>query len=424
MAMGMLLLIGSVAAAISSAAGKGGVRIKGGDPVSAKELKDNQDINSVKYEIRSENGTKTVTRSGTSLATVVGLAGLTPGEVSYLTFRRADGTLLYLSRDDIFNPSFRNGLQVVISASGDAIRLTRPLRPGSSDFNGSDDFKTSADDPSLRGTSNATGNVLGVRIKASDSTPSKGSPVTFTASPKGRLPGETATVKWDFGDGSTATGTTVKHTYAKELKGTAVVTATATGSLGSGGQGSTGVRVGPANTFETQDPDDGPTVCDPECDDGSGSGSGGTTPPGPGTTDTNPDYNYPDYATPTYPSYPDYSGYPDYSTPPDPGTSPTPNNSTAPPGQQDPTQGLPVDPGLETVSGTLVTDLSGTAAPTGSDASEAASTPSYSSEATIDQFTKADSESSMTLPLTGMGVALLLLGGAGRELQGSRRRAL
>lgn len=389
LALGSLALVCAVATAISAAASGTGVKIKGRAQVSAGEIKAKQDINGEKYTVRSEPHKKGVTkpRYGTSIETIVRRRNLNQQDFGYLIFPRSDGSSIYLSSDDIFHPkhSFPDGPAFVTVKSG-STRLFRPLRKDKSDVNAGDLLESKPGQP-LGTVEPHQGNVLAIAIESSENKPGEGDSVQLTATPEGRKPGETISFSWQFSDGETAEGETVSHTVDKQ--GSFVATVTASGDEDSGGEASVALDVGK--------PSPAP----------SNGGSGGVVP------GYNPGSSYNPYPY-------DYgSGIPPATTTP----NPSPPETPAPSPQKDPAQSAPAAPDLQTISGTLVTDLSPAGSPSGASPGDPAPAPSAPSPSVV-SFEQNNSATSLTLPLTGLGVLLLFLGGAGRELLESRRRQL
>jgi hypothetical protein len=413
----------SLAAGSGGAASEVGISLRsasGREFVSGTTLAANVDVPPTTYTLRASPGKpgEQVTRSGTSIARVMQLASLTPDDVGFLAIPRPNGTISYLSRADIFEPPFAEG-PALVSVDSSSIRYFRPVR-GPDDVNADDNIAT-PNGQSLD-LSVHTGNLLKVRASASPRKVTAGKPVSFSASADGGLPGERISFAWQFGDGASADGKSVSHTFKRE--GTYLARADATGNEDSGGSspelaitvGNPPHHGGPGSGPPTGGSGNGPSGSGGGNSGGTGSPSngGGTTtagPPGAGGTSGS-------FPSPQVPSTTYGGGYPSTfpqtpSTPTTPSIPTTPQTTTPSTGQAPPAEASPSPTaGLTQVSGTLVAST-GAAPPAGAEVGVGSGSPSEPS-ATSDS-----GSGSAPLPWIAIAVAALLAAGAAIELRGA-----
>jgi len=218
----------------SPAAAAPGVAVQAPGHAAPLTLSDAQvralaDVGRTRYRLRDEPGgaTRAVTRAGTSLAAVLRAVGIDPAAVPALELTRDDGSVGYLSRDEI-DPA--RGAPPIVWAAGGRVGFLRAASDAQ-DANGRDAFSPSAGTP-LRLTVRLTA-VLRVRIRAQPAKPAPRDPVTFTAEVSGAQPGESVAYEWRFGDGTTAAGQVAEHAFRR--RGTYTVTLRVAGSTGAGG---------------------------------------------------------------------------------------------------------------------------------------------------------------------------------------------
>ncbi len=123
---------GTLAAALllaAPAAAAPGVAVQVPGQAAPLELSDTRlrqlaDVAPATYRLRDERGgrARTVTRGGTSLATVLRATGIDPAAVPSLEVTRDDGSLAYLSRDQI-EPA--TGRPPLVWAAGGRVGLLR-----------------------------------------------------------------------------------------------------------------------------------------------------------------------------------------------------------------------------------------------------------------------------------------------------------
>jgi hypothetical protein len=167
----------------------------------------------------------------------------------FLTVPRSNGTTAYLPARDFEEPEsvFEGGIPPIFFVDSAATRFYRPLLAGDGDdVNAEDNVATVSGEALTVGVHD--GNVVMVQASASPTSTTIGSPVEFTASVAGGLPGESFSFDWTFGDGGSATGESVSHPFAGS--GTYEVRVTAVGGEGSGGE-SSAVDVVVGNPPET-----------------------------------------------------------------------------------------------------------------------------------------------------------------------------
>ncbi|HKZ14038.1 MAG TPA: PKD domain-containing protein [Solirubrobacterales bacterium] len=150
----------------------------------------------------------------------------------YLTIPRPNGTVAYLAASDF--EEFEGEAPPLFSVEkSSATRFWRPPRAGDpNDINAEDNIATPSGEALVVGVH--YGHVVGVEVTASTTSTNAGSPVQFTASASGGMPGEEFTYHWTFGDGTGGEGPTPSHTFGGS--GTYVVRVTALGSKDSGGE--------------------------------------------------------------------------------------------------------------------------------------------------------------------------------------------
>ena len=242
--------------------------------VTSAQIEALADVPATAYRVRDEAGrrARTLRLSGTRLATVLRAAGVDPAALPTLEITRDDGTILYLSRNQI-DPGA--GAPPLLYVRGRSVGFARDSG-GRDDVNGPDLFTSSSGTP-IRVTVSPTA-VLSVRVTTGRDRIEPGGRVRFEATVEGQLPGEALDYEWRFGNGRTAAGVGgAVHRFAR--RGRYEVVLRVTGDQGSGGssapvlvQVGAPVRAG-AGTGSGSERGVAPM-------NGAADGSGGT-PPGP-----------------------------------------------------------------------------------------------------------------------------------------------
>jgi hypothetical protein len=242
------------------------------------------------YTLRSRSGgagTK-LRLAGLSMRGLLELAGINPSSIRFVSVIRANGSLATLNRADVLSPPFPEG-PALITDEGSTTRFFRPVR-GAGGTNAADNITSSNAGP-LEITVDG-GTLLAVRATASTKQTKPGTSVTFSARVKFPPAGANITYHWDFGDGTTAEGQRVTHTFASEgyqqiqvaARGTNGVTAACRQVCG--GVAAVDVRVGnPKGGTNAPDQSPGSGTGNPNAP-GSGSGAGAGGPGGSGGGDT------------------------------------------------------------------------------------------------------------------------------------------
>jgi hypothetical protein len=248
------------------------------------------DVGPTTYTLRSSAGsagTKLRLR-GLSMRGLLELAGVNPSSVRFVSVIRANGSLAVLNHADIAESSFPEG-PALVTDEGATTRFFRPVRGGGG-TNAADNITSSAAGP-LEITVDG-GTLLAVRATASPKQTKPGETVTFSARVKFPPAGAQITYHWDFGDGTTAVGQRVTHTFASE--GDMQVQVAARGANGAtsacsgvcGGVAAIDVRVGnPKGGTNAPDQTPGSGTGNPNAP-GSGTGAGAGGPGGTGGGDT------------------------------------------------------------------------------------------------------------------------------------------
>jgi len=281
-ALAAAALVGATAIAPASAsAGGPGVTVftrESPQPLtlSGDEIASSGDVRGRTYTVRrSPGGAGTRLRlTGLSIRSLLLRAGADPDRVRFVSVVRANGSLAVLNRADLRDPPpFPEG-PALVADDGSTTHFLRPVR-GRRGTNAADHVVTSNAGP-LEITVNG-GSLLAVSASASRRRVKPGKSVTFSARVRFPPPGARITYHWDFGDGTTATGQRVTHSFAIEADQQVQVSARATGGSSSacsticGGVDTVAVRVG--------NPRRGP-----QAPGGSaGSGAGNPQAPGSGT---------------------------------------------------------------------------------------------------------------------------------------------
>jgi hypothetical protein len=239
-------------------------------------------------------GTKLRLR-GLSMRGLLELAGVNPSSVRFVSVVRANGSLATLNRADVLSPPFPEG-PALVTDEGSTTRFFRPARGAG----GTSDNVTSSSAGPLEITVDG-GTLLAVRATANPKQTDPGEAVTFSARVKYPPAGAHITYHWDFGDGTTAEGQRVTHTFSSE--GDMQVQVAARGTNGStaacsgvcGGVAALDVRVGnPKGGTNAPDQTPGSGTGNPLAP-GSGTGAGAGGPGGtgggntPGATGPGPD---------------------------------------------------------------------------------------------------------------------------------------
>lgn len=220
------LLIASALLAVSaSSALAGDVTVSGprGGPsttVSLASLADKFDVDA-DYELRDASGSaQPVHVKGISVAALLAAINADPvyGGVEVL---RADQSKLLVSKSQIV----AGAPSPVVYEDAAGVHFLRPSY-GSTDANAGD-VVTAAGNLTLRQTDSSQ---LQVEARASKTSVRARKAVTFSATASGAGAGEQYTYKWNFDDGTTATGAKVTHRYAKRGRYDVLVTVTTAGS--------------------------------------------------------------------------------------------------------------------------------------------------------------------------------------------------
>jgi hypothetical protein len=207
---------------------------------------------------------------GLSMRGLLRLAGIDPGSVRFVSVVRADGSLAVLKRADL--AGFPEG-PALVADNGSSTRFFRPVRGAG----GTTDNVVSSSAGPLEITVDA-GALLAVKATASPTKVQPGKPVTFSARVRFPPPGARITYRWDFGDGTTAVGRRVTHSFDVDAEQQVQVAARGTGGSTArcaticGGVATVVVRVGNPRAAP-----DAPDASSP------GSGTGNPQAPGSGT---------------------------------------------------------------------------------------------------------------------------------------------
>jgi hypothetical protein len=225
------------------------------------------DVPPTAFTVRERPGApgRKVTAGGMSIRALLERAGVSVFLLSRIAISRGDGSDLVLTRADLTR-GFPEG-PALVSDTGASTRVFRPVR-NARDVNVRDDFD-SGGAPLLIRVDDAT--ALAVQASADPTQVRAGKDVTFTARVLSPPPGG-LTYHWEFGDGSSAAGQTVKHSFDIALDKQVQVTVTGNCATFCQGLDSVSVRVG-----NPRPGPDAPGATNP------GSGTGNPLAPGAGT---------------------------------------------------------------------------------------------------------------------------------------------
>lgn len=265
-------------------AGGPGVTVIGRQLTDAFTLAGDQfssDVAQTSFTVRERPGSagRKVSVGGMSIRSVLERAGLSVSSLSRIAISRGDGSDLVLTRADLIR-GFPEG-PALIADTGSSTRVFRPVR-NVRDVNVRDDFDSGGGSLLIR-VDDAT--ALAVQASASPTQVRTGKSVTFTAKVLSPPPG--LIYHWEFGDGSSAEGRTVTHSFDVALDKQVQVTVTGNCATFCQGLDSVTVRVG----SPTPGPD-APGATNPgsgsgnplAAGDGTGTGEGGPGGSGGGTT--------------------------------------------------------------------------------------------------------------------------------------------
>lgn len=207
--------------------------------LSLDALAGREDVLDRAYAVRGSGGESTQVVSGFSLASLLDAAGADPFGFSYLEVLRPTGGAVLLSSDQALEgEGFGDGPPVAYAtATGTAF-----LRPsgGSGDLNASDSFEA----PQGVTVVLRKGSPLQVEVDASTLKTRPGETVEFKAEAEGAEAGETLTYAWHFDDGSSASGASATHSFARRGSYDVVVGVTTPGDS-TGASAVVTVQVGP-----------------------------------------------------------------------------------------------------------------------------------------------------------------------------------
>ena len=178
--------------------------------LSLEALAGGEDVIEHSYALRSADGESTQTVTGFSPAAILDAAGVDPYGFSYLEVQRpASGSVLLSRHQALDQGAFPEGTPVIYATAAG----TGFLRPsaGAGDLNATDSF----DAPQGLTVVLHSGSPLQVRAKASTLRTRPGQPVTFTAIVERAGAGEQLAYSWYFDDGSSSTGPSTRHRFAK-----------------------------------------------------------------------------------------------------------------------------------------------------------------------------------------------------------------
>jgi hypothetical protein len=248
------------------------------------------DVPPTTYTLRQSAGSpgRKLRLAGLSMRGLLELAGIDASSIRFVSVVRANGSLAVLNRADVANPPFPEG-PALVTDEGSTTRFFRPVR-GAGGTNAADNVVSSDAGP-LEITVDG-GTLLAVRASASPKQTKPGEPVTFSARVKFPPAGAQITYHWDFGDGTTAVGQRVTHSFASEgfyqiqvaARGTNGATSACAGICG--GVAAADVRVGnPKGGANAPDASPGSGTGNPLAP-GSGTGAGAGGPGGSGGGNT------------------------------------------------------------------------------------------------------------------------------------------
>ncbi len=211
----------------------------GKNDVDLRELRGEEDVNSVGYAIRSKSGSDTETITGFSLEKILIEGRVDIYTFSYVEVVRPSGGSVLLTRSQVRDDgAFPDGQPVVFDHGGSSGFLRPSL--GSSDFNKSDFFSGSP----LRVIAHE-GKLIELEARASKDEVEVGEKVTFTATITQQAAGSSPEINWSFNDGNSAPGAKVTHTFQRPGSYNVAVSAT-TDDDRTGGSAMVSVRVGKA----------------------------------------------------------------------------------------------------------------------------------------------------------------------------------
>ena len=218
---------------------------------SAQVIEVNHDIqDGTAYQVRSTklSPSSTPVSNAISVGELLTLAGVPAVSVNHTEIERLSGGSSRLGSADLTDPSarFLGGAKPIFWINGSETQYLRPLR-GASDTNGNDQIVASGGD--ALDFYIYSGPVLNVTARATPAKVDIKQSVTFTAHVTNHTASDGAlTYKWAFQDGSTATGTSVRHSYAVAGTWYPAVTVQGAGNDSGGVSPPIPVTVGAPNT--------------------------------------------------------------------------------------------------------------------------------------------------------------------------------
>jgi hypothetical protein len=241
-------------AADPSAAGGVNVHLTASGSVqwcSAQAIEANSDVaDGTNYPVQatSQSPNYNPVSNAISVGGLLTLAGVNPAATDHLAIMRLNGSWSTLDRADLVDPSsrFESGLRPIFWINGSETQYLRPLR-GPADTNGDDQIVASSGAPLELYL--YSGPVLTVTAGATPATVAVRQPVTFTATVSHATAADgPLRYTWDFQDGSTASGPSVRHSYSVAGKWYPVVTVLGRGNDSGGASRPIAVTVGAAAT--------------------------------------------------------------------------------------------------------------------------------------------------------------------------------
>ncbi|HEX6601482.1 MAG TPA: PKD domain-containing protein [Solirubrobacterales bacterium] len=278
--------------------------------LSLEALAGSEDVVGHPYSVRSSSGSSTQVVTGFSLAVLIEAANADPFGFSYLEVQRPSGGAVQLSNNQaLAGEGFADGPPVVYATSTG----TAFLRPsgGSNDLNASDFFEAP------QGVTIALRKDSPLRVQAEASTlrTRPGEPVEFSSEAEGAREGETYAYSWHFDDGTSASGASTTHSFARRGSYDVVVGVT-TPSNRTGASAVVTIQVGPP--LEGPDRKGGGTRRDrtaPDHGAATGAGGGGSGVPVPAPTSASASAGSPSPAPevtpPSQPAKPDPASRPE-----------------------------------------------------------------------------------------------------------------